>query len=146
MDEYLRLFYGEAQGCVKNVINLFEKYYNELRLKDELEIAIFNGNGFLKADMNPVGWLNKIMRTIDEGMSEIENDNTLSTETKQALIYKLEEVKITPMRMILRNHTKSTEIEFAIAFFDLLEAHDVKRLGELASQTVASRKAEWGLA
>ncbi|MBR2375291.1 MAG: DUF4838 domain-containing protein, partial [Clostridia bacterium] len=146
MNEYLSLFYGEAQDCVKSVIGLFESYYNELRLKDELEIAIFNGNGFLKADMNPIGWLNKIMRTVDDGMLSIENDDNISEDRKQALIYKLEEVKITPMRMILRNHTKSTEIEFAIAFFDLLEAHDVKRLGENSSQTVASRKAEWGLA
>lgn len=154
MNEYIELFYGPVADDVKEVVGLFENHYNELRIENKLEVSILSeGSSFINKnyakDINPIAWLNKILRTIDNAIVAVENNPDVSYGDAQNAIYKLEDVKITPMRMILRNYnsyySEETKMEFAIEFFDLVESHGIKYLGETSIRSVATRKAECGL-
>ncbi len=155
MNEYIELFYGPVADNVKQIVGLFENHYNELRLEEKLEVSILSeGSSFINknyaSEINPIGWLNRIIRTIDNAMLEVEGNPEVSNDEAQKAIYKLEDIKITPMRMILRNYASyyspETKTEFAIEFFNLVEAHGVRYLGETSIRSVATRKAECGLA
>lgn len=154
MNEYIELFYGPVADDVKKVVGLFENHYNELRIEGKLEVSILSeGSSFINrnyaSEINPLPWLNKILRTIDNAIVAVENNADVSYNDAQTAIYKLEDVKITPMRMILRNYTayyqEDSKTEFAIEFFDLVESHGIKNLGETSGRSVATRKAECGL-
>ncbi len=155
MNEYIELFYGPVADSVKQVVGLFENHYNELRMENKLTVSILSEDGpFIgknhASEINPIGWLNRIMRTLDSAMTAVENNPEVSYDDAQKAIYKLEDVKITPMRMILRNYTSyyspETKTEFAIEFFNLVESHGIRYLGETSIRSVATRKAECGLA
>ncbi len=149
MNEYIDLYYGAAAQTVKDVISSYENFYTMQRNKGELKVALFEPTGsFLSSDANPVNWLEGIVRIIDNGMLEIENDSKLTENEKNGLIYKLEEVKITPMRMILRNYDSyytEGKKDYAIEFFNIVDAHGIKGLGETEIRSVATRKKECGL-
>lgn len=154
MNEYIELFYGPVADDVKKVVGLFENHYNELRIEGKLEVSILSeSSSFINrnyaSEINPLPWLNKILRTIDNAIVAVENNADVSYNDAQTAIYKLEDVKITPMRMILRNYTayyqEDSKTEFAIEFFDLVESHGIKNLGETSGRSVATRKAECGL-
>lgn len=149
MDEYIDLYYGSAAQTVKDVIAAYENFYTIQRSNGELKVALFEPNGsFVHGAANPVNWLEGIVRIIDDGMSEIENNSTLTQTEKNGLIYKLEEVKITPMRMILRNYDyyyTEGKKDYAIEFFDIVDSHGIKFLGETNIRSVATRKKECGL-
>lgn len=151
MNEYLTLYYGEAADIVRSVIDQFENFYNQKRMEGTLAVRIFEPKGcFLNNDenQNPKEWITGILRTVEDGITLIENDTTLDANTKGDLVYKLEGVLITPMRMILRNYNSyyvEGKTDFAIKFFDLVEGRGIKYLGETSIRSVATRKAECGL-
>lgn len=154
MNEYIELFYGPVADSVKKVVGLFENHYNELRFQDKLRVSILSESGAFIGkneanEINPIGWLNRIIRTLDDATEAIGNNAEVSADDAQKAIYKLEDVKITPMRMILRNYTSyyspETKTEFAIEFFNIVEGHGVRYLGETSIRSVATRKAECGL-
>ncbi len=152
MNEYIELYYGAAADTVKSVVNSFESFYTEQRMNGELVVDLFEAAGsFVQNDnnQNPKEWLNSIVRTIENGMKEVENSAELSDTEKGAAIYKLEDVLITPMRMILRNYNTyylDGKIDYAIKFFDIVDAHGIKYFGETDIRSVATRKRECGLA
>ena len=150
MNEYVALYYGEAQDTVKDVIKAYENFYTMQRSKGELLVSLLSENErtFLGAGNNPINWLDGIVRIIDDGMLRIQNDNTLTDNRKNGLIWKLEEVKLTPMRMILRNYDSyyvEGKLDYAIEFFDIIDAHGIVYLGETGIRSVATRKKECGL-
>lgn len=151
INEYLTLYYGEAADIVKSVINQFENFYNQKRMEGTLKVRLFEPKGcFLNNDdnQNPKEWITGILRTVEDGITLIQNDPNLDESKKGDLVYKLEGVLITPMRMILRNYNSyyvEGKTDFAIKFFNLVEGRGITYLGETSIRSVATRKAECGL-
>ncbi len=151
MNEYIELYYGVGADTVKAVVNSFENFYTEQRKSGELKVDLFEPiNCFINNEINqnPKEWVNSIVRLLENGIKAVENNSSLSSTEKGGTIYKLEEVMITPMCMILRNYNSyylDGKIDYAIKFFDLVDAHGVKYLGETDIRSVATRKRECGL-
>ncbi len=152
MNEYIELYYGEGADTVKAVVNSFENFYTEQRDKGELAVDLFEATGSYvnnESNQNPKEWLNGIVRLLENGIKAVENDPSLSETEKGGTVYKLEGVLITPMRMILRNYNSyylDGKIDYAIKFFDIVDAHGIKYFGETDIRSVATRKRECGLA
>ena len=150
MDEFITLYYDCASGEAKKIYALFDDYYAEKRAAGELQVTILsNTSKYMSGELHDINWLNKIIDTIDNAISGIKADDITTGILPAELASRLEIIKLTPMRMILRNYTsyysEDTRINYAVEFFDLCDKYNVKNLGESASRSVAARKAEYGL-
>ena len=90
------------------------------------------------------------MNKIDTAIYEVNNDESLSDADKSAYARRLLAIRLTPMRMLLRNYTSyyalNTRIAYATEYFDIIDDFGIKSLGEGSSRSVSSRRKEVGLA
>lgn len=150
MNEFIELFYDAAAPMVKEVYRLFDDYYASLRMDGKLKVSILQETApFLGGELHEIGWLNKIITTIDNAMLGVKAEDLKTGVSVGEVQERLELIKLTPMRMILRNYTsyygEETKKSYAIEFFELCDKYGITYLGETGIRSVATRKAECGL-
>jgi len=100
--EYLSGYYGAASAAVFDFINFMEKFFAE-KVEKGFRISIFGlSDNFLCGDQYPIDVLEKALFILKSGFDKIESDN-ITTGEKELYKRRLENVVLTPLRMIARN-------------------------------------------
>ncbi len=150
INEFIDLYYDSAADAVKEVYRLFDDYYAALRMDGKLTVSILSETSpFLGGEIHEIAWLNRIVSTIDNAIVNVKEETLTTGVSVTEIQERLELIKLTPMRMILRNYTsyygEETKKSYAIEFFDLCDKYGIVYLGETGIRSVATRKAECGL-
>lgn len=150
INEFIDLYYDAAAEDVKEVYKLFDDNYASYRMSmDTMAIAIFNSKTFLGTTYLKLEFLNRVLTKIDTTMAKVPQMTLTTGITPGELMIRLENIRITPMTMILRNYTsyysEDTKLAYAKEYFDLCESHNIKFLGESTGRTLAKKKATYGL-
>ncbi len=151
INEYLTLYYGEGASTVKEFIDLFDGFYANVREQGKLDVSLLSEkSSFIGGEINTISLLNKAIRILEDGEAKVRASETISQGEKERIANAFEILKLTPMRMILRNYTsyysEDTKLEFAKKFFAICDKYRITALGETGIRSVATRKQECGLA
>ena len=151
INEYIELYYGVASENVKDIVMTFEHFYGELRETNNFRITLLSEkSAYMTGELYPIEFLNLLMDKIDTAIYEVNANETLLEAEKSAYARRLLGIRLTPMRMLLRNYTSyyalNTRIAYATEYFDIIDDFGITALGEHSERSVASRRKEVGLA
>lgn len=151
VNEYISLYYGVAGENVKDIVMTFEHFYGQLREKGDLKITLLSETAkWMTGEQYPIEFLNLILNKIDTAIYEVNQNSEISDSEKAGIVRRLTAIRLTPMRMILRNYTSyyslSTRIAYATEYFNLVDDFGIKSLGEGSTRSVSTRRKEVGLA
>ena len=102
--EYVSCYFGPAADKVQAYIDEMEDLYAKLTENGfSLQVSGHLSNQpYFSAELYPLSMLERQVRSLEEGISFIEN-SPLSQEEKDAYVRRIKSVLITPLRMIVRN-------------------------------------------
>lgn len=145
-NEYIEHCYGIASDNIKTVINSFEQYFAELRQNDSFKMTILGEDvpGIVGSSFD-INWLNSQIALLKQTLVEVQADTTIDNFEKYRVYEKVQNVLVTPMRMVMRNYNyyydESTKMTFGLEFYGLCEELGIVNLGESgATRSVAARK------
>ena len=150
MNEYLTLYYGVAADAVKDIVMTFEHFYGQLREEGNLKVTLLSDSSkYMSGETYPIEFLNLLLDKIDTAIYDVNQNDSISESEKAAYARRLLGIRLTPMRMILRNYTTyyalSTRVAYATEFFDIIDDFRITALGEGSGRSVATRRKEAGL-
>lgn len=99
--EYVTLYYGPASKTVLAFLQTMEAFFKE-RIEKGLHISLGTDEKFVGHENCPVEFLLSVYRALQDGFVEIEK-SSISEREKEAYIFRLEMVTLTPLRMMLAN-------------------------------------------
>ncbi len=146
-NEYIELYYGEAADTVKQVMKILDNYYAELREKGLLKVDILGSGNYLQPSYYNINLMTTLIELIESEEEKIKLSSTISTQEKTRIIEALWAVKLTPMRMILKNYSayySEGETEFATKYIQICDYLGIKKLSE-AMEQVESLAEDYGI-
>lgn len=134
-DEYVNLYYKEASGAVKAVMDLFHK--NNVAMENaEKRVTCENFGSAERENGNPKEMLYEAIRIIEDAEKKISSSTENESEKKE-LLRRLYEVKATPLMLLYDNYyfyyPDATDEEYhkaKKAFFDIAKLAGIDYVAE----------------
>ena len=130
INEFIELYFGPGADDVKEFVSTLDNFYEELREDGSLHMPVVDSKSmFISVDTYSVPFVKKLLNISENAIKSIENCETISNKEKIEYRLHAQNVKLQPMRMILKNYTAfytpESQTEYLIEFLDLCEATGV---------------------
>ena len=130
MNEFIELYFGPGADDVKEFVFTLDNFYEELREDASLHMPVVTSKSmFISTDTYSVPFVKKLLTISENAINSIETCDTISNKEKVEYRLHAQNVKLQPMRMILKNYTAfytpETQTEYLLEFLDLCEATGV---------------------
>lgn len=117
LNEYLTLYYGAAADAVKEIIDIYENFYSEMKAEGTLSIKVSMAQtSYNKVETYPLEFLEKQFSVIEDATEKIKADGSLTDGEKESAIKLLSHVKLSPMAIVMKNYGSFYPLETQAEF------------------------------
>lgn len=143
-NEYIDIYYGVASSYIKRFMDSLDEHYcnvfNNYNVYNQCQ-----GSEIIISKYHTAAFFENLINTVEDAEKSV-SESSLSSNEKQVLLKRLEQVKITPMYMLLINYDSyySNSIKkdaFVKKFFEICDRNKIVRFKE--GQPYADFKAQY---